>query len=224
MKKKFLFILIVLIAAIVGAIYIPWDNLLVIPDRLLGVGDNVSSLKVYSLGGDMKIFIDDEEKGLVSETDNYKEILPISEGLHEVRLTRIASRDGFYKDFVKEIDFVGSFDTVISWEAGPSEKSSSGWILYAAEGNNQNNNSKLNFSCIPENCSLVFNQDKVEVAPFQDYSINLDKKYSLKAREDGYLDLEFELLPEEQEARDKLENYELFLEVNLYKIPLVESS
>lgn len=221
MKKKLGLCFILVFLAVFAAIFVPWDRLSVIKDRILGVGESYSSLKVYSLGGDMKVFIDGEERGIAKEKESYLEVFPVSIGEYEVKLVREASVEGFYSDFTRRINFEKGFDTVISWEIGPTEESSSGWVLYA-RGTSipQEGATLINLNCHPESCNLKINGESDLQAPIYHKELTLDQQYTIQASMDGYQDLEFQILSEESEARSKLEGYELFFEVNLYKIPI----
>lgn len=220
MKKKVGLCLIIAVLAVVAAIFAPWEGFTTLKNKLLGIGESYASLKVYSLGGDMKIFVDDEEKGTVREEDSYFEVFPIIAGEHEVKLVREATLEGFYPDFSRVIDFEKGFDTVISWEIGPSSDSSSGWILYAQQTSKKAGMTSLNLTCVPESCNILINGGTSEVAPISKMDLSLDRQYGFKASSDGYQDLEFQLFESDDESRAKLEGYELFLDVNLYKVPI----
>jgi hypothetical protein len=221
MKKKLGLYFVIIFLAVIAAIFLPWDRLSSLKDKLLGVGESYSLLKVYSLGGDMHVYVDDEDKGVVQEQDSYLEVFPITSGEHEVKLVREASTDGFYKEFVRRINFEKGFDTVIGWEIGPTEESSSGWILYAQESSVLKGGvTRINLNCKPSDCNVDINDEDSLTAPISQMEISLDKQYTFKASKEGFQDLEFQALPEDQEARAKLEGYELFFDVNLYRIPI----
>ena len=218
--KKVGLCIVVLIIAIIGAILIPWQKLNIFKDKLIGVDNNYASLKVYSLGGDMKVFLDDEDKGVIKSQDPFLEIFPIESGKHNVRLKRVTSDESFYPDFEREVDFAKGFDTVIGCEIGPTKESSSNWLIYAQQTNNNNGAALVNITSDIENCNVIFNDSDTQTIPVQSKSIGLDQQYNIKVSKEGYQDLEFQILPEEQEARDRLDGYILYIEVNLYKIPI----
>lgn len=219
MKKPGLCFIVCLIAVLV-AIFIPWERLDDLRGKLLGIGESFASLKVYSLGGDMEVYLNDESKGIVRSEDPYLEIFPVGVGERKVRLVREATIEGFYPDFERVINFEKGFDTVISWEIGPTEQSSSGWILYARKMSGSEGAALLNISCNPEDCSVKKDGEESQEAPIHDMELVLDDQHTFKASREGYQDLEFQVLPEDKEARLRLDGYVLYLEVNLYKIPI----
>ncbi len=218
--KKVGFCIIILIIGILGAILIPWHRLDTFKDKMLGTNNSYASLKIFSLGGDMKVYLDSEEKGIVKSQDPYLEVFPVDIGDHVVKLERVSSQEGFYDYFEKEILFEKGFDTVISWEIGPTEESSSGWILYAQSSNEKKGNALLNISSDIETCNVVLNNTQEMETPINNEAIGLDSQYNIKISKEGFQDLEFQILPEDQEARNRLDGYILYVEVNLYKIPI----
>ena len=209
-----------IILLIIGAVFIPWDKLPEIKSLFIKENDEVSSLKIYSLGGDMKIFIDNEEKDVIYEKDSYKEIFPISIGKHTVKLERISSSPNFYPKFEREIEFINGFETVISWEIGPSEASSSGWILNAKKNDLEENQANLFLSISPSDAEIDLNGENIDKNDLGNTSLSLDKQYIISASKTGYVNLEFEFLPEDQQERLKLAGFDLYLDINLYKIPI----
>jgi hypothetical protein len=218
--KKLGICIIFLIIAVIIAILFPWGNLDDIKDRLFGVKNNYASLKVYSLAGNMKLYIDEEEKGLVKRDEQFLEIFPISLGEHNIKLIREASNDEFYLNFEKIIKFEKGFDTVLSWEIGPTEDSSSGWILYAQNNNTDANNALLNLECRPDDCKVDIDSKEEYLGSIKDMTLGLETQHYFKVSKDGYQDLEFHILPEDENSRKSLKGYTLYIEVYLYKIPL----
>ena len=217
--RKVLFVLVFILIIILIAVFLPWNNVSRFKDKILGERSNAASLKVYSLGGDMSLYIDGEKRGDVLSKSSYLEVFPIEEGDHLVQLVREGSEENFYVEFKEIIWFEKGFDTVVSWEVGPSEELSSGWILYAKKLNKNDTYAYLNINCESANCKCKLNdQEDVKI----DSKIQLDKsnQYTIEASADGYQNLVVSIFPEDPEEREKLTGYDLFLEVNLFKIPI----
>jgi len=210
--KRIIIIIILLVLLIILAVVIPWREFININSD-----DKPSLLKIYPLKGDIDIFIDDEFKGTVFESDVYGEFFPLKNGYHKVKIEKNSNKE-FYTFFEKEIWFEGGFDTVISWELGPTYESSSGWILYSKKGSDDKK-TILNLVCEPKNCDILVNEEKLN-SPINSYEINRDNQYHIKASYPSYYPLEFNLLPEDNVLREELEGYELFVEVKLYQYPL----
>ncbi|MBU0976455.1 MAG: PEGA domain-containing protein [Patescibacteria group bacterium] len=218
--KKLGFCLFIIIIAVVLALLLPWENLSEWKDGITGKAVDYASLKVYSLGGDMKVYIDGEEKGTVSSESSYLEIFPIEVGKHEVKLVRDASNDSFYQNFLRTISFEKGFDTVISWELGPSEDATSGWVLYARKSGADESDVKISLESIPDNSNIQINDDVPIVSPIRSYPLTLDRQHKLVVAKSGYQSMELPVLPGDDEERLLLKGYELFLEVDLYKLPV----
>ncbi len=217
MKRKIGCCLIIIILGLVGAILAPWGGLSSIKDSLFGRSSDMSSLKVYSLGGNMKVFIDGKDRGTVSQEDTYLEVFPITIGDHEVKLVREESGQDFYPEFKREIYFENGFDTVISYEIGPTDDSSSGWLLYAKASDGGDEKAHLHMSSGAEDLTVEIDNTKVKDLPGETYELSLEKQHSVKVSSKGYQTLKFLILPEDEEGRNALKGYDLYLDVNLYK-------
>ena len=218
--KKVGFCFIMLIIALVAAFFIPWERVELKFREIINKPQEYSSLKIYSLAGNLKVYIDGEEKGVAKRSESYFEVIPINTGEHEVSLIREAEESRFYTEFRKVINFEKGFDTVISWENGPTDDASSGWILYARKSKDISDVAYLNVQCFPVDCHIHVNDSETLAMPISEKELSLAQQYTLKAQKEGYQDLEFQILPEDNGAREKLAGFDLFLEVHLYKIPL----
>lgn len=220
MKRKFGLCIILLVLGILAAIFVPWDKLGDLKNRILNVEGSFSSLKVYSLAGEMKIYIDGEEEGLVNANESYTEIFPISPGEHEVMLERVGTTDLFYENFKKKIVFEKGFDVSISWEIGPTPESSSGWVLWAQDSGEELGHATMEIVCVPEDCGVHIDDEIIEDLPITQYQLSLEKQHNINVSKEGYQSLEFTVLPEDEDTRRKIDGYRLFVEVNLYQLPI----
>ncbi|MDD3647360.1 MAG: PEGA domain-containing protein [Candidatus Dojkabacteria bacterium] len=218
--KKIGLCLLVVVIAVVLAILLPWENIGELKNKLTGGAADYASLKVYSLGGDMKVFVDGAEKGTVLSDTTYLEIFPIEVGKHEVKLVRIASNDIFYEEFLETISFEKGFDTVISWELGPTEESTSGWILYARRNVSAVDDVKLNVESDPKGAQIKLDGGEASYSPLVNFALSHDKQHNLIISEEGYQTMELPILPEDEEERNLLRGYDLFLDIDLYKLPI----
>jgi len=216
--KKIGLCLIIIIILVIAAVILPWDKFSQKKNEILDGSNEYSSLKIYSLRGDMHIFIDGEERGVVHEEDSYFEVFPLQAGKHTVMLKRESSHEGFYKDFEREFVFEKGIDSVISWELGPTEDTSSGWLLYAKPSSHDDmSRVRTHFLCTPENCGITI--DGSELKEGEDsFDLTLDSSHIINVHQEGYQTLEFEVLSEEKNAI--LSGYELFIEIVLYRLPI----
>lgn len=220
MSRKIGLCFIIVIIAILAAVLFPGEKFELLKNRLLGINNNYSSLRVYSLGGDMNVYIDGEHKGIVYANESYYEVFPISVGEHEVSLAREATHEKFYKQFQRTIRFEKGFDTVVSWEIGPTEAASSGWILYAKKSSELSEKATLNILCEPSDCLIEINGEEEQSAPISQMELSLDNQHEFTTTKIGYQDLVAQILPEDSEERSRFKGYELYLYVNLYQFPL----
>lgn len=95
MKNKVVVFLAILLIITIVTVFLPVDKINLV--TLLGFENNseYSALEVYSLGGDMKILLDDKEEGIVKESQGKFELSPIKAGRHKVTLERISSTADF---------------------------------------------------------------------------------------------------------------------------------
>jgi hypothetical protein len=220
MKKRVGLCIAIVIIALVAAVFFPWEIFTSLKDAILGSQGGYSSLKVYSLAGNMTIFVDGEEMGKVTPEDSFYEVFPIEPGDHEVLLRREASADNFYKDFKRMLHFEKGFDVSISWECGPTDESSSGWVLWAKKGNEDNEYAVLNITCSEEDCLLSIDDSEQEKIPIVRKQLSLDSQHSFKVSKEGYQDLEFQVFSEDESIRKKVAGFDLYVDINLYNIPL----
>jgi hypothetical protein len=168
----------------------------------------------------MNIYIDGEHKGMVYSNESYYEVFPISVGEHEVSLTREATHENFYKQFQRTIRFENGFDTVVSWEIGPTEAASSGWILYAKKTSELSEKATLSILCEPSDCLIEIDGEEEQNAPVSQMELSLDNQHEFTATKIGYQDLVAQILPEDSEGRNSLKGYELYFYINLYQFPI----
>ncbi len=216
----FLIFTVLSFALVVGAIFAPFEKIYELKNNLFYRAGKVSSLKVYSLGGEMEVFVDNEAKGTVSPDMPFLDVFPIDRGEHTVRLLRKSSNEGFYKEFEKRIWFEEGFDVIVSCEIGPSLDSSFGWMLYAKKANDGIEGVvRLHLKCNTRDC-IARIDEKESFGDGEEYLMSLDSQHYVNVKASGYQGIEFQLLPNEEEARRLISGYDLYLEVNLYRLPI----
>lgn len=220
--KKFGFILIIIILLIVLGSWSPWLNWNFSLARILGLGskDTSSGLTVFSLVGETEVYIDNVYQGVSSPESGNIEVLDVEPGIHEIKLIRKSTPASSYYELKRSIKFEEGIDVIISYELGPTKDFSEGHIFYAEKNFNQNQTALLNIISSPDKAKLYIDDIFKGETPISSIEMDLTKKHKIRLEYVGYDTIEFEILPSEQEERDKLKGYTLNLEINMFLIPL----
>ncbi|MDQ7021677.1 MAG: hypothetical protein Q9M91_07735 [Candidatus Dojkabacteria bacterium] len=207
------------------ALWSPWLRWNISIADLLGAEkpESIAGLQVFSLAGELNIYVDDEFQGTVTTDNSPYFINNITPGERRIRVERKSDTNGAYWNFNRLISFEEGNDVVISYNIGPSEEFSTGNFIYTTKSSeDEKNRAKLNFKLNVEDSIIsIDNITKVVDGYTVSEYVNLDKQYSVKVSKSGYEDLEFTLLPSESELRSELEGHDLNVEVNLMLQPVL---
>ncbi|HEC64436.1 MAG TPA: PEGA domain-containing protein [bacterium] len=220
MKKPFWAISVVLLLVIL-AVWSPWKNLDFSIKDLLGLTrpDSFSGLIVYSLGGNMTVSIDGEIQGEVNLANSPLEIEGIKAGEHLVELTRESSLQNAYEKLSRKMNFEQGVNSILGYELGPTTDFSAGYIFYAASKGNLSGQVSLSITSNP-NAKVLVNGAIAGNSPLQNLTLSVDQKQTIKLEADGYETLEFDIFPDNQTDRERLKDYNLIIEANLFKVPI----
>lgn len=219
--KKVIVIAIFLIIMFVLGIWSPWLNWRISLGSMLGLGTKTeaSGMKVFSLIGEIDVYLDNEYKGSAVPEEGL-DVVDISPGSHEVKLVRKSDPEGSYYDFLRKINFENSVDVIISYELGPNQKFSEGHIFYAEKRVTNSNNAFINIISNPDNAKIYIDSNLIGESPVSNVEIDLTSQHEIRLEKEGYDQIEFTILPETQEERDSLKGYNLNLEINMFLIPI----
>jgi len=222
--RKFLLILSVLVLCVIFGLWSPWAYIKLDLSRLFGVPakEEISGLKVYSLSGELEVLIDQESFGSVRVKDSPLIIDRIVPGERLIRLKKLSNMGGLYWEYSKVIPFEKGLEVVISYNLGPSQNFSEGHVIYAAKKPEQRIGNELNLKL---NVSDFFFQiDNIQPQKVSGQSIittlSLSSQHKIKVLKNGYEPLEFTILPETQEERDKFRDYDFIIEAELMLQPV----
>jgi hypothetical protein len=220
--KKVIWSIIIVIVLLLLAVWSPWNNLSFSWKELLGLErtDISAGLIVYSLGGNMTIYIDQEPMGEVNLANSPVTIDGIEPGEHTVELVRDGSDSESYEKFIKKINFEDSISAILGYELGPTGDFSTGYVFYALSKNSLSEDALLSINSDPDGAKVFVNGVLEGHSPLQDVNAQLTQKQTIKIESLGYETLEFDIFPENQADRDKLKGYNLVIEANLFKIPI----
>jgi hypothetical protein len=224
--KKFVYLIIVSLLCTLLALWSPWVNWRLDLIQLFGVvmPDQIASLQVYSLAGDIEVSLNNEFKGIAKFEDNEGYILDrVDPGEQLITLTRVSTVEDSYWSFSKMIKFEAGTSVVLSFNLGPEEDFSEGHIIYAVKKDNLDSVSKLNIMSNVESALIQVDTTSLEQISerFISFNINLDSQKQVTISRRGYETLKFTILPDTQDERDKLKDYDLNLEAHLMVQPVI---
>jgi len=218
-KKIGTIILIVVFLVILG-LWSPWNNWNINIFNLLGIdsSEKFATLKVKSIQGTVSIYVDDELKGTATDNSEFAEINPITPGEHTISLKK--ESNGNYYQFVRKVNFEPGLDVVVAYDLGPSQLFSEGHILYTRKNFLNTKNPRLSVYSSPEETSVFLDDILVGATVIKDLELDKSVQHKLKFEKNGYDTMEILILPENLVDREKLSNYDIVLEVNLFLQPV----
>lgn len=220
---RILLIALILVSCSLLALWSPWVGWKLDASKIFGVGnpDSISGLYLYSLSGTLELEIDGESMGSVSALDSPLIIDRIEPGQRLVSITRTSQNNSSYWSFSELIEFTTGTNVVISYNIGPTEEFSEGNIIYTKPKVNTNTN-ELTIS-LDTNDALVFLDDtpvqEINANTFKD-KISLDSTHKLEISKPGFESFSFSVLPDTAVEREKLKDFDIFVNVRLLQIPV----
>jgi len=220
MVKKVLIILIVIVVLLGLAIWAPWYKWDFSLYNLFGIENTTkySELKVKSLSGEIDIYIDDELQGSVTDNEEFADIASISEGSHKITLKKKSSAE--YYTFERTIDFESGVEIVIAYDLGPNEVFSEGHVFYSKKNYANDGQPKLFVYSVPDMTKVFIDDIFVGETPLRSVDLDLSSQHRVKLQKTGYDDLEFTILPDKIENREKLNEFDLIIEAKLFLRPV----
>lgn len=219
MKSFFKIILLIIFLLLLG-VWSPWRSFNVDLGFLFGVKkvEQVSGLQVYSLAGDMDIYIDSELKGRVTPETSPVFVDAINPGDRKVTLSRPSLVEGAYLNFDKIITFVPGVDIVISYGLGPNEFFSEGSVITLNTKVNETYNLVVNTNV--EGATIVVDGIPSQIPDSRLVSnIALDRQISISIQKAGYETISLTLLPEDEADRQNLAGYIINVDVHMMLLP-----
>jgi len=190
--------------------------------------DTGAVIESISLGGDMKIFIDGVEKGVVRGSQSKFELDGISNGVHKVELSKIS--DLPFPKFTTTLNFLDGFATTVAYEIGPSESVSQGWTIEPVEKDSVSDQSTIEIITNIESSSVkLFDEDtNGEIKPLGEsvnptYNLDFKSGYKVSIEKDGYLPVTFNIFGYDagsEKILEKAKKYNYIIKVYLFELPL----
>lgn len=218
--KKFFIVILIIIALIALAVWGPWYRWNINILTLFGIenADKYTELKVKSLSGEIGIYIDDEFQGSVTDNEDFAEISSLKAGEHKIKLERTSASD--YYVFERTISFEQGVEVVVAYDLGPNEIFSEGHIFYSKRNFSNDGKSKLFIYAVPDMTKVYIDGIFVGETPLRSIDLDITSQHIIKLQNVGYDDLEFTILPETLEDRQKLSSFDLIIEAKLFLRPI----
>ncbi len=220
--KTFLRLIILLLMCGLLGLWSPWFQLDIDISSLFNVEkpEPISGLEVYSLLGDLEVYIDDVlQEGSASAENGPLFIDGLTPGEKAITIIRKSEVEGAYWQYRDIITFVEGVNTVISLGIGPEEEFSEGTFITATERNNEEYNLRIRTNLNDYQLNFDGSPFAVDGNEFT-RSIDLNSQHTVRINKTGYEELEFTILPEDQSARDTLKDFIINVEVQLMVQPV----
>jgi len=222
--KRFVVGVFLILMCILLALWSPWLYWKFDLASLFGIKkpDLISGLQVFSLSGEVEVFLDNTSQGKVKVETSPFILDKVTVGEHLVTLKRVSSVANAYWNFSKLVTFEASTNVVISYNLGPQQEFSEGQVIYATKKIDLSKQNQLNLST---NTSVPYvqvdNANAVQIiGTTYSQAITLDTQHKVKISKSGFESLEFTVLPESQEDRNKLKDYDINVETQLMYRPI----
>lgn len=186
-----------------------------------------ASIESISLSGDMRIYLDNVDIGVVRGSQSKFDLEGISSGVHKVTLKKISELE--YPEFSTTLNFLEGFATTLVYEIGPSESVSQGWTIEPME-KDSNGNSILEISPNIDATSIRLYDENTgkEINPIDDakplkFELSFDSGYKVSIQKDGYMPINFNIFgfndgsPEIKKAK----GFNYRIKVYLFELPLI---
>lgn len=224
MLKKVTILVVIILLCTLLALWSPWLYINLDVRNLFGIRkpDSISGLQVYSLAGELNIQIDGKDVGTVTPEKSPFFYDTVTPGERMVSISRKSETPNQFWTFSKLITFEEGNTVVSSYFIGPSQEFSEGHFIFATKKTDLNAQSKLNVTLNTDDAQIQVDSIAVDKFTKNKYTTNIDFNSQKKIRifKPGYETLEFSILSDKQEDRDKLRNYDLNLEVQLMVLPV----
>lgn len=221
--KNFIYFLILILILFLCGLWSPWVHWDINWGALIGITtqEKISGLNVFSLEGEIEVFIDDK---LIGTADPEKPLFfdKVTPGRRYLKLVRKSSIDPSIKfwKYEKTLEFVSGTSVVASYNLGPTDRVSEGQIIYAAKKKNSKDVSKVYLTILnAQDFSISVDSSPITNVEGNKFEIAFDttNQKTFKISKTGYENIEFILLPSDPDDRNKLRDYNLNVDVILMK-------
>lgn len=220
--KGFVYLTVFLIILFLCGLWSPWLYINFDWETFIGLQkpDNIAGLEVYSLSGELEVYLRDDLVGKVTPESSPFIFDRVSPGLNLVRVRRVNPLSNFeYWQFSRVLDFQPAKSIVLSLNLGPTEESSEGQVISAVPKNNLSRPNRVTINANVEEYSVQVDAQANFTSDTTTFSTSFDVESQKRFRISklGYEPIEFLLLPDLQEDRDRLKDFDLSVDVFLMR-------
>lgn len=180
-----------------------------------------SGLEIYALTSDMRVYIDNVDKGIVRLQEKKLEIPGITPGKHDIRIENIKPTN--YFKFSKSINFISNVNTVINIELGPNDTTSQWWILEPSIKlvNSENSTLDIYSDTVGDIKQLSYAKDGAMLEPMLEnrYLISNKDTVNVKVFKPRFTDMNIKLFGAD-EAKKEIFKYNYILKLKLFENPI----
>lgn len=221
--KRLILAVFLTVTCLIVALWSPWLGWDLNISRLFGVEkkEEISGLQVISLSGDIEVFVDGVTVGSASK-DNFLIVDRVTPEEHLVTLKRKSDIRNAYWSFNELISFEADTQVIVSYNLGPEEEFSEGHVIYATKKSDLAKSSVLNVEVDTEDVAVQLDDIPTQRITERKLTevLTFDKQHRVVITKSGYESLEFLILPESQEDRDILQDYDINVKVRLAALPV----
>lgn len=220
--RSFAFITIVFLLLILFGLWSPirlWETEVA---SLFGVEspNPISGLQVFTLSGELEVFIDNELNGSVTIENSPLIIDDVIPGERFIQIKRKSEIANAYWEFNELIPFEENQTVVVTYNIGPSEAFSGGHIITTKEKVTSDEENLRILANSPD-IEITIDDISIELAEFPYiWNIDLESQHILRASGIGYEPFEFTILPRDPLERQSLEDYVITVDIRLMRQPV----
>lgn len=222
--KKVGTLLFFLVACILLALWSPWIGWNLDLSRLIGVEkpDSIASLQVFSLSGEIEVLIDGVVVGNANVENSPYIIDRVNPGERLLTLRKQSDIKNSYWSFSKLLNFIEGTSVAVTFNLGPEELFSEGHIVYAVEKKDKNSDSTVNINVSAENATVLLDNIAAQQITSKTFTerLNFDSQHKVSISKKGFENLEFTILPDSQEDRNRLKDFNINIEAYLLTQPV----
>ncbi len=222
--KKIGTILFFLVACILLALWSPWIGWNLDFSRLVGVEkpESIASLQVFSLSGEVEILIDGVSSGNASVENSPFVVDRVNPGERLLTLRKKSDTKNAYWSFSKLLNFIEGTSVAVTFNLGPEELFSEGHIVYAVDKKDKDADSVININVNAENAVVLLDNISAQQITSQKFTekLNFDSQHKISISKKGFENLEFTILPDSQEDRNKLKDFDINIDAYLLTQPV----
>ncbi|MFW5702937.1 MAG: PEGA domain-containing protein [Candidatus Dojkabacteria bacterium] len=222
MLRKFGVVLSMVLISVLCAVWSPWHYWNISLPKIFGVEAPVAlaRVQVSSLGGELQVYINGEERGIIGPESSPFTIEDAKPGQNTIRLTRSSEVEGAYVEYEQVIELYEEVETVIAYELGPTYNFSQGHVISAFRNAAIGDKTMLNVYSEPTGVAVKLGEERIGTTPLENIEVDRSSAQTLTLEKRGYEPQTISILPSEENQREKLKGFDINVDANMFLIPI----